>query len=126
MGGPQKATWTAGDGPAADGPRVVCVRNRGQSNIRGATREKYVEKGKKDVFSFSRGKDRRAFAYPLGGGRDRAAAIAALGDRHRRENDACAGCGTGWSTVWKTQLVAACGLLPSLSSLYTLDTYVGA
>ena len=42
----------ASGGPAADGPRVVCVRNRGQSNIRGATREKYVEKGKKVISLF--------------------------------------------------------------------------
>ena len=78
-GRPQKATWAAGDGPAADGPRATRAKSlraeqHGRSDTRGVR-----EKGKKDVFSFSRGKDRRAFAYPLGVGRDRGAAIAALG-----------------------------------------------
>ena len=58
---------------------------------------------------------------PLGGGRDRAAASAALGHRHRRENSV-----RGLRHGVEPQLVAACGLRPSLSSLYTLDTYVGA
>ena len=75
------------------------------------------EKGKKDVFSGERLEG--CLLCPLGGGRDRAAAIAALG------------IGTAAKTVrarvaargGKTQLVATCGRRSSLSSLYTLDTY---
>lgn len=69
-------------------------------------------------FSFSWEKVRRYFLYLLG---SRSATTAALGYRRRRANNACADCGS----ARKTQLVVACGR-SSFSSLYTLDTYVGA
>ena len=88
MGGPQETTW----GRRWTG-RSTCEELAGRAIRKERHAKARGKKGKKEVF---RGKDRRAFAYPLGGGRDRAAAIAALGHRHRRENVACAGCGTGW------------------------------
>lgn len=56
-GGPQKATWAAGDGPAADGSRVMRANGCGQSNTRGAARERYAGKERK-VFLFL-GENRR-------------------------------------------------------------------
>ena len=58
------------------------------------TREVCEKKGRR-LFLFFLRKDRRAFACPPGGSRDKGAAIAALGYRHRRENSVCADCGTG-------------------------------
>ena len=72
----------------------------GQSNTRGATRERCVEKGKKVIFLFLEEKIGRCFLYLLGGDSSRSAAIAALGYRHRREKR-CAVAALGE----KTQLV---------------------
>lgn len=95
MGGPQKATWTAGDGPAADGRHARRAAGRAIRKERHAkAREK---REKRSFFFFSGERLEGCLLCPLGGGRDRAAAIAALGHRHCRENVACAGCGMGWS-----------------------------
>ena len=72
------------------------VRARGQSDTGEATREECARKREKVIFLFLGGKIGGRLLCPLGGGRDRGAAIAALGHRHCRENVACAGCGTGW------------------------------
>ena len=83
------------------------------------------EKREKDVFSFSRGKDWKDVCFVLQvevevGRSDRGLGIGAAAKTMRARVAA-----RGGARV-ETQLVAACGLLPSLSSLYTLDTYVGA
>ena len=65
MGGPQKTTW-AGDGPAADGSRVVCARARGQSNAEGTACESCAGKGKTDVFLFLGGKEQEIFSFSSG------------------------------------------------------------
>ena len=77
-------------------------------------------KGKRIVFLFLGGKSESSCSL-LGGSRGRSAAIAALGYRHRRAN--------AWAqSRHGTGNPAYMGLIPfpSLSSLYTLDTYVGA
>ena len=89
VGGPQKATW----GRRWTG-RSTCEELAGRA-ARKERHAKVREKGKKDVFSGERLEG--CLLCPLGGGRDRAAAIAALGYRHCRENVARAGCGTGWN-----------------------------
>ena len=125
MGGPQETTWGRrwtgrrwAAGSTREEPRAE--RHR-RSDTRGVR-----EKGKKDVFLFLGKRSEGCLLCPPGGSRGRSAAIAALGYRHRRENDACAGCGTERSTVWKPSLWRLVAAEPSLSSLYTLDTYVGA
>lgn len=89
------------------------VRDRGQSNAGGATRESCAGKREDRCFSFSREKIRRCFLYLLGSDNSRSAATAVLGRRRRRENGACAGCGSVWSTggnpacggLWPFQLI---------------------
>lgn len=84
----------AGNGPAADGPRAARVGSRIERHRRSDT-QRCAKKGRKMFF---RGKDWRDVCFVLQVEvRDRVAAIAALGYRHRRENSACAGCGTGWN-----------------------------
>lgn len=88
-------------GQAMDRPRM----GRGQHAraVGRATQEKrhakVHEKGKKDVFSFSRGKIGGRLLCPPGGDRERVAAIAALGRRHRRENVARATAARGGARV---------------------------
>ena len=91
MEGPQEATWTAGDGPAAGS---TCEELAGRAT-RKERHTKVREKGKKDVFSGERLEG--CLLCPLGGGRDRAAAIAALGYRHRREKRRARNCGSVWN-----------------------------
>ena len=69
--------WEGRNGPAADGPRVVCARACGQNNTGGGGCGGYAGKGKKGGFFFSGERLEGCLLCPLGGGRDRAAAIAA-------------------------------------------------
>ena len=118
VGGPQETTWGrrwTGRGWVAGGMRES---SRAEQCGRSDT-QRCAKKGRKMFFGE---RLEGCLLCPLGGGRDRAAAIAALG-MGTAAKTVRAGCGTGWE---KTQLMAACGRRPSLSSLYTLDTYVGA
>lgn len=98
----------AGDGPAADGSWAARAKSCGQSNTRGATRERHAKEGKKAIFLFLGEKIGRCFLYLLGGDSSRSAVIAALGYRPRRENVA----GAVAARRGKTQLVEDCGLWP--------------
>lgn len=116
------------EGQAADRPQIGCGAARAKSlraeqHRRNDTRE---VRGKREdkCFSFSWEKSESSCSL-LAGSRCESATVAALGYRHRREN----GAGAVAARAGKTQLVEGCGLMaaePSLSSLYTLDTYVGA
>ena len=115
MGGPQETTW----GRRWTG-RSTCEELAGRAIRKERHAKARGKKGKKEVF---RGKDRRAFAYPLGGGRDRAAAIAALGiGTAAKTSRAQLRLGVEPRPILWRPVAAE----PSLSSLYTLDTYVGA
>ena len=107
--------WTGRRRAAGNTREELRAEQRGRSDT-----QRCAKKGRKMFFLFLGKRSEGCLLCPPGGSRGRSAAIAALGYRHRRENDACAGCGTGWKNP---QLVAACGLRSSLSSLYTLDTY---
>ena len=78
-----------------------------EQHRRNDTREVRAEKGRR-MFSFSWGKIGRGFPYLLGGDGSRSAAIEVLGRGLRRENSACADCGT----EREIQLVEGCGLRP--------------
>lgn len=103
----------ADGGPAADGSRAARENGCGQSNAGGAARESCAGKREDRCFSFSREKIRRCFLYLLGSDNSRSATTAVLGRRRRRENGACAGCGSVWSTggnpacsgLWPFQLI---------------------
>ena len=85
IGGPQKATWTAGDGPAAGGS-LAARTDCGQSNTGRTTRERRAEKGKTDVFLFLGERSEEYWLCPPDG--SRSAAIATLEYRRCRENGA--------------------------------------
>ena len=69
MGGPQKTTWTAGSGPAADGG--TRVGSWAEQYKRNDTRE-VRRKGKKVISLLLGGKIGGVFACPPGGSGDRA------------------------------------------------------
>lgn len=92
MGGSQKTTWAAGDGPAADGHRRHARMAAGRATQEERRMRDAREKGRR-LFFFFLGKDWRVVVS--GGSRSRSTAIAALGYRHRCENGA--DCGTGWA-----------------------------
>lgn len=102
--------------------RSTCEELAGRA-IRKERHAKAREKReKRSFFLFLGGKIGGRLLCPLGGGRDRVAAIAALGYRHRRENGAQL-----WHRVehgWKPSLWRPAAAGSSLSSLYTLDAYV--
>ena len=83
-------------GRAMDRPQMDRGRHArracGQSNAGGMTRKGAREKGKTDVFLFLGERSEEYLFCPPGGSRGKAAAIAALGYRRRRENNACADC----------------------------------
>ena len=91
----------AGDGPAADGSRVVCANGCGQSDTGGAAYEGCAGKREERCFLFLGEKIRRCFLCLLGSDSSGSATIAALGYRHRREN----GVGAVAAQGGKTQLV---------------------
>ena len=107
----------AGDGPAADGSWAA----REELADKAAQEERHARGVREKGRGLFWGKIGGVFACPPGGGRGRSVAIAALGIGVPPQN-AARSCG---ARRGKTQLVAACGR-SSLSSLYTLDTYVGA
>ena len=83
--------WT-GRGWAAGSTREELAGRATRKERHAKVREKREER------CFSGERLEGCLLCPPGGSRDRVAAIAALGYRRRRENGACAGCGTGWST----------------------------
>ena len=110
----------ASGGPAADGPRAVCVRNRGQSDTGRSDTQRCAGKGRKMFFGE---RLEGCLLCPPGGSRDRVAAIAALGIGTTVKTARTQLWYVGGARV-EAQLVAACGRRSSLSSLYTLDAYV--
>ena len=106
----------AGDGPAADGSWAA----REELADKAAQEERHARGVREKGRGLFWGKIGGVFACPPGGGRGRSVAIAALGIGTAENVARSCGARRG-----KTQLVAACGR-SSLSSLYTLDTYVGA
>ena len=118
----------AADRPAADGSRAARENGCVQSNTRGATRERHAKEGKKVISLFLGEKIGRMFACSPSGGGGRSTAVAALGygTAAKRRAQLRHGVEHGWkSSLWWPDTLAACGR-SSLSSLYTLDTYVGA
>lgn len=86
MGGPQKATWTAGNRPAAE-DNVGGARMTAGKAIREERHERGVcGKREEGCFLFLEEKIRRYFLYLLDGDSSRSVAIAALGYRPSREN----------------------------------------
>ena len=94
----------------------------GQSNAGGAARESCAGKREDRCFSFSRGKDQEMLSLPSGQRQQQERSYRSLRTQAPPRKWRVRGL---WLGV-ETQLVAACGLRSSLSSLYTLDTYVRA
>ena len=115
---------------AMDRPQMVVGQrgSRGQSNIEGTTRERRAEKEKKDVFLFLGERLGDAFLTFWVATAAGAQLLRPWRYRHRRENGAGGLRHRGGKNPACRGLIpwrpAATG--PSLSSLYTLDTYAEA
>ena len=108
-------------GQMMDWPQHV-RRARGQSNTGGTTRKGARKREKRSFFFFS-GERLEGVCFVLW-------VEVEIGAQLLRPWDIGTAAKTSRARVaargGKTQLVAACGLRSSLSSLYTLDTYMGA